>query len=72
MMGAPATRRIVRTARPVAWRWLTLLRSVLSEIFDESAYARFLDRRGIESSRQAYADFLQEAQAAGERRPRCC
>jgi hypothetical protein len=72
MMGAPETWRVVRTARPVAWRWLTLLRSVLSEIFDESAYARFLDRRGIESSREAYADFMQEGEAARERRPRCC
>jgi hypothetical protein len=72
MMGAPATWRVVRTTGPMVQRWLKLLRSVLSEIFDESAYARFLDRRGLESSRQAYADFLQEAQAARERRPRCC
>lgn len=55
-----------------AWRGIRLLRSVLREIFDESAYTRFLERRAVPSSRQAYADFLQEGQAARERRPRCC
>ena len=48
------------------------LRSVLREIFDESAYARFLTRRQIATSPQAYADFLRETQAHRERRPRCC
>lgn len=44
----------------------------LREIFDESAYARFLQRREVATSPQAYADFLQETQAQRERRPRCC
>jgi hypothetical protein len=48
------------------------LRSVLREIFDESAYARFLTRRQITTSPQAYADFLRETQTQRERRPRCC
>lgn len=48
------------------------LRSVLSEIFDESAYARFLTRRQVATSPQAYADFLRELQTQRERRPRCC
>ncbi len=48
------------------------LRSVLREIFDESAYARFLTRRQIATSPQAYADFLREMQTQRERRPRCC
>jgi hypothetical protein len=49
-----------------------LLRSTLREIFDESAYTRFLERRGLASSREAYAEFLREGQAVRERRPRCC
>jgi hypothetical protein len=49
-----------------------ILRSALREIFDESAYARFLERQAVPSSREAYADFLREGQAARERRPRCC
>lgn len=46
--------------------------STLREIFDESAYARFLDRQHTVNSRQAYAAFLHENQRQRERRPRCC
>ncbi|MGC2184380.1 MAG: hypothetical protein WA637_13950 [Terriglobales bacterium] len=46
--------------------------SVLSEIFDESAYARFLERRQLTTSPQAYAEFLRESEATRQRRPRCC
>jgi hypothetical protein len=53
-------------------RSFALLRAVLREIFDESAYARFLERRGVRSSREAYAEFLREGQATRERRARCC
>lgn len=49
-----------------------ILRSMLREIFDESAYSRFLARRQIPTSPQAYADFLRETQVHRERRPRCC
>lgn len=51
---------------------LNLLHCTMREIFDESAYARFLTRRQIATSPQAYADFLRETQAHRERRPRCC
>jgi len=47
--------------------WATLL-----EIFDESAYARFLQRNRMQSSRAAYAAFLRESEVARARRPRCC
>ena len=50
----------------------TILRSMLREIFDESSYTRFLARRQVASSPQAYADFLRETRAHRERRPRCC
>ena len=46
--------------------------AALREIFDESAYARFLAHTGQPSSRAAYASFLRERAAQHERRPRCC
>ena len=50
----------------------TLARAILQEIFDESAYARFLLRRQLQSSREAYAEFLRESEVSRQRRPRCC
>jgi hypothetical protein len=58
-------RSVIRHAR-------LLLVSALREIFDESAYNRFLDRRQLPSSREAYAAFRREYDAAKARRPRCC
>jgi hypothetical protein len=56
--------------------WFTglirLLLSTLREIFDESAYARFLARHSINSCPNAYAAFLREHGAAKARRPKCC
>jgi hypothetical protein len=46
--------------------------AVIREIFDESAYARFLDRKGVEGSRESYVEFLRESDALKARRPRCC
>jgi hypothetical protein len=43
-----------------------------AEIFDESAYARFLARAGIQSSHEAYAAFRREFEEAKPRRPKCC
>jgi hypothetical protein len=51
---------------------LALFRSVLCEIFDESAYARFLERRQLATSPQAYAEFLRETELSRARRARCC
>ncbi len=51
---------------------LALLVSALREIFDESAYARFLDRGQLASSREAYAAFCREYEVAKARKPRCC
>lgn len=53
-------------------RALTLAREILREIFDESAYERFLARRGLASSSAAYSEFLRENDVRRERRPRCC
>ena len=49
----------------------TLL-AALREIFDESAYARFLVRHEMANSREAYALYLRESNVTRERRPRCC
>ena len=53
-------------------RALTIARLALAEIFEEAAYTRYLARHGMESSREAYAGFLQETAASRARRPRCC
>lgn len=51
---------------------LRLVYATLREVFDESAYARFLARNQVVSSRKAYAAFLVENDRAKARRPRCC
>ena len=51
--------------------WNVLV-AALREIFDESAYSRFLDRRRVASSPAAYGEFLRENEVAKARRPRCC
>ena len=49
-----------------------LIIAVMREIFDESAYERFLLRQKTVSSREAYAHFLREHAFAKARRPKCC
>jgi len=51
---------------------LGVMGAMLCEIFDESAYARFLERRQLPTSPVAYAEFLEESRQQRERRPRCC
>ena len=46
--------------------------AVLREIFDESAYERFLASKGMVSSSAAYGEFIHETEHARARRPRCC
>jgi hypothetical protein len=46
--------------------------SALREIFDESAYSRFLSRREMISCPGAYAAFLREQEGTKARRPKCC
>ena len=53
-------------------RALAVIGSILQEIFEESAYARFLERRQLTTSPAAYAEFLAESGQQRERRPRCC
>jgi hypothetical protein len=49
-----------------------ILLAALREIFDESAYARFLRRTQMTSSPEAYAAFRHEFEEANARRPKCC
>ena len=51
---------------------ITVGRQILAEIFEEAAYARFLERQGIQSSREAYAGYLRETATTRAHRPRCC
>ena len=51
---------------------LTTALAMLREIFDESAYARYLEKNELRSSREAYARFLREYELVKVRRPRCC
>jgi len=53
-------------------RALQIAHAILSEIFDESAYSRFLRRRDLTPSRDSYAQFLRENDGARARRVRCC
>lgn len=52
--------------------FLRIVMATLREIFDESAYERFLARQGGEASRESYALFLEESKTARLKRPRCC
>jgi hypothetical protein len=65
----------MESIQPMAEKFRSCARiflAVLREIFDESAYARFLNQRQLASSREAYASFRQEYEVAKARRPRCC
>ena len=52
-----------------AWN---VLRAALHEIFDETAYRRFLSRTGLAHSAASYRAFQGEREAAACTRPRCC
>jgi hypothetical protein len=46
--------------------------STLREIFDESAYARFLGKNNLRSCPGAYGLFLREQESIKARHPKCC
>ena len=68
----PGCARLDSCGRPSLRELFGLIVAVLREIFDESAYERFLDRSRLESSPNAYAIFRKENEQAKSRRPRCC
>lgn len=49
-----------------------LLLATLREIFDESAYARFLVRSQKAVSRESYGEFLHEIEVRKRTAPKCC
>lgn len=53
-------------------RVLRILVDTLREIFDETAYSRFLAQRQLPSCRSSYAAFLREQETTKARRPKCC
>jgi hypothetical protein len=55
----------ILNATKLAWE-------TLREIFDESAYARFLALHELISCPSAYAAFLREQEQSKARRPKCC
>jgi hypothetical protein len=46
--------------------------AILREVFDESAYERFLARTGDERSVASYHAFTRERESSLARKPRCC
>lgn len=46
--------------------------AVAREIFDESAYGRFLERHQLQPSQVSYAAFRKEHEHNKSVRPRCC
>jgi hypothetical protein len=46
--------------------------SIVREIFDESAYERFLKREKLTYGDKTYAAFLREQGELKGRRPKCC
>jgi hypothetical protein len=66
-------------ANPAAAFWksrlhrvLRIVLAALREIFDESAYERFLSRTGVLRSTDSYREFLREREIAMATKPRCC
>jgi hypothetical protein len=57
--------------RPIT-RFLHLIHAALREIFDESAYDRFLLRTSASRSVASYRDFMRDRETAMAKKPRCC
>jgi hypothetical protein len=51
---------------------ILIVRATLREIFDESAYDRFLLRTNAGRSIASYRDFTRERDASMLKKPRCC
>jgi hypothetical protein len=70
-MGARLRTALLSSRRALA-RMATIVRLTLAEIFEEAAYARFLERHEMQSSRAAYAAYLRDSEISRARKPRCC
>lgn len=56
----------------LSWRVMQIVRATLREIFDESAYDRFLLRTDASRSVASYREFMRERDADVVKKPRCC
>jgi hypothetical protein len=59
-------------AREIFRRVARTILAIANEIFDESAYERFLYRTGMARSGASYRAFTRERDAAILKKPRCC
>ena len=64
--------KFLRSMNTSVLRSVRILRLTLSEIFDEAAYARYLQHAGLKVSRQSYAGFFEEKHQAKSPAARCC
>jgi hypothetical protein len=53
-------------------KFFRVVREMLREIFEESAYERFCTREGVRINRESYADFLTETSRAKHPKVKCC
>jgi hypothetical protein len=53
-------------------KFLSILRAVLREVFEEAAYERFCARESIGIGRESYARFLRETEHARRKKVSCC
>jgi hypothetical protein len=53
-------------------RFLRLVRAVLREIFEESAYERFCVHEGMAVGRHSYARFMRDRDSITRPKVRCC
>ena len=53
-------------------RIFRILKATLREIFDESAYDRFLELHQVLPGRDSYAAFRRELETTKARLPKCC
>jgi hypothetical protein len=51
---------------------LQLLLATAREIFDESAYQRFLTHHHLNANPASYSSFLKEQETRKARQPKCC
>lgn len=66
------TRSMIAESVRTTASFFGLLAAVLQEVFDESAYRRFLARGNLAVSVTSYAAFCAEQEKSRARRPRCC
>lgn len=66
------TRSIIAKSVRAIEGFFEIVAGVLQEVFDESAYRRFLVRGNLAASAASYAAFWAEQEKSRARRPRCC